>query len=205
MPCLVLRLVARSLGLLFYLFKVLQMRSSTLRSSTSRRALRATFAVLGALSLGAACGPAPEADLARTSQAIVNGQFDSGHEAVGALLQSQGSLCTATLVGQRTVLTAAHCVEPGFSHVFMLGDDRWNVDKVVRHPDYDQDVVGGADVAIARLRYAPPVQAARIGVLPPEPASRSRWSVSAPRATAGAARVSSAWPTTRWPRSPPRR
>lgn len=40
---------------------------------------------------------------------IVNGEFDFGNPAVGLFL-SNGSVCTATLIGCQTVLTAAHCV-----------------------------------------------------------------------------------------------
>lgn len=41
---------------------------------------------------------------------IVNGTVDAAHPAVGVLHSGGFSACTATLVGPRTLLTAAHCV-----------------------------------------------------------------------------------------------
>jgi V8-like Glu-specific endopeptidase len=43
------------------------------------------------------------------AEPIINGVTDSGHPAVGLLMDSVGS-CTATLIGKHTVLSAVHCV-----------------------------------------------------------------------------------------------
>jgi hypothetical protein len=66
---------------------------------------------LGAL---AACSPQPAAQ--GRVQAIIGGAADTGHPAVGLLLLNATGgtatgICSATLVGQKTVLTAAHCLK----------------------------------------------------------------------------------------------
>jgi len=50
----------------------------------------------------------PELRLARAG--VFGGTVDTAHSAVGGIVSKYASGCTATLVGRRTVLTAAHCV-----------------------------------------------------------------------------------------------
>jgi secreted trypsin-like serine protease len=78
-----------------------------------------------ALLFGCGEGAVVEAD-GETSADIIGGKADAGDPAVVALFahpanQTSGSLCTATFISQRTLLTAAHCVDPavvGANNVF---------------------------------------------------------------------------------------
>jgi MYXO-CTERM domain-containing protein len=115
--------------------------------------LTASLAAMG-------CMDAPllegEVELGRQSSAIINGSLDQGHPAVG-ILHSGSTGCTATLIGQRTLLTAAHCVTNAtspdelLSPVEFLLDDGTGLtaDEVIVHPEYQ----GGnkSDLAVIRL------------------------------------------------------
>jgi V8-like Glu-specific endopeptidase len=91
--------------------------------------------------------------------AIVNGAVDNGHPAVGILHSANLQACTATLVGKRTVITAAHCVtteNPPYSLLspvnFYLGGFngmKHIAAQVIVHGSY----AGGnqSDIAIVRL------------------------------------------------------
>lgn len=118
------------------------------------------------------CSPQEVADLEldRRAAALVNGTFHNGHPAVGALLSSAGGLCTATLVGKLTVVTAGHCVHPGAQHRFVAGNKYWGVASILRHPRYDERA--NNDVGVVRLAQAPPLTPASITTVPPERGQR---------------------------------
>lgn len=98
-------------------------------------------------------------ELGSRQAAIVNGALDSGHPAVGILHSANAAACTATLIGKRTVLTAAHCVtteNPPYSllspvHFYLGGfyGSKYIATTVKVHPSY----AGGnvADLAVVRL------------------------------------------------------
>lgn len=97
-----------------------------------------------------------EPRLAERQGAIVNGTPTDLFPQIGALLADGVSACSATLIGSRTVLTAAHCVE-GRSEISFhpLGDfgPSYTAVHVLTHPSY-----GGGNVAdLALLTLENPV------------------------------------------------
>jgi MYXO-CTERM domain-containing protein len=111
------------------------------------------------------CSSPEELELDQRARALVNGQIESGHPAVGILLSGKGAMCTATLVGKLTVLTAAHCVTPGSQHRFAVANKYWTATEATRHPSYNQQA--NNDLGIVKLSQSPPVTPAFISTKPP--------------------------------------
>ena len=112
--------------------------------------------LMGSLSLllVAGCGPLEADDLAQTADPIVNGQLDYGHPAVGRVATPLGGgHCTGTLIGQRTVLTAGHCVENRSSASFIVGGRRYK-GSAAANPRYFQRPWYDGDVGVIRLHQA---------------------------------------------------
>jgi len=116
------------------------------------------------VSSAVACGPSElvlSPDPVRTEQQpVVNGKTYNGHPSVGHLVIKYGksaAACTGTLVGKHTVLTAAHCVHPGLTHIFKLASGSYTTTKVVRHPQYSNSKTQGAiyDIGLLRLNSDP--------------------------------------------------
>lgn len=86
------------------------------------------------LALLAACA---EPFARRASSPLLNALPDPGHPAVGAFAGPPGP-CTATLVGPRTVLLAAHCLKGTGSSSFTVGGKVYPVAEVRPHPDWHE-------------------------------------------------------------------
>jgi hypothetical protein len=109
------------------------------------------FVLLAGFSLLAGCGgedPLSAVNVLQSS--ITNGKPTSDYPTVGEI-----SGCTATLVGKKTVLTAAHCVWTGGSYSFKVAGSKYS-GKAVRHPSYGGFNLSN-DIALIRLTQAPPV------------------------------------------------
>lgn len=106
--------------------------------------------------LWACSGEGDDASLRRV--AITDGVSWSGHPSVGTLT-GNGHFCTATLVGARTVLTAAHCVPEDSGFTFETEGASYNVGRVTRHPSFviDPQTISPHDIALVTLDDYPPV------------------------------------------------
>ncbi|MCC6334836.1 MAG: trypsin-like serine protease [Myxococcales bacterium] len=128
----------------------------------------------------AACGPIEDAPAEAPSPGqrgdeIVGGTATSGDPNVFMLIlqgnNGQGSLCTATLIDRRTLLTAAHCVDPRILGATSLqiaatnaptqgqiapGVNTWQVVETRMHSTWNPATLSG-DIAVALLASAPNV------------------------------------------------
>jgi MYXO-CTERM domain-containing protein len=112
----------------------------------------------------AGCGPPEAASEGWRRTAIIGGTVTNEYPAVGRFFAGQlggaGSLCTATLIGKKTVLMAAHCIVIGEPHHFITDDDKaYPAESVVQHHGWDP---GGQtypnDIGLARLSIAPSIK-----------------------------------------------
>jgi len=126
--------------------------------------------------LAGACGaPGSVDEYASASRPIVHGEADtaSAHKAVVAVDVAEKALCSGTLIGPRSVLSAAHCLEnsrfPGGFRVGFgadLGSMTW-VRAAVRapHPGWDPETRAN-DIGILKLAAAPPPGVVPLAPLP---------------------------------------
>jgi V8-like Glu-specific endopeptidase len=121
-----------------------------------------------------ACGSREAAVVeARRASEIVGGTTDLGDLEVFMLevefTTQQLTVCSATLIGERTLVTAAHCVDPrvaGASGVSIRATNRPNADSAVNsdwipivaarlHPGWDPRLSLDDDIALALLESVP--------------------------------------------------
>lgn len=84
----------------------------------------------------AACGDL-EDNPSSLVASILNGSDDPGHPAIGSI-QGGPSFCTATLLGSKTVLVAAHCLQDTVPYTFSLGGKTYAVASLKPHPNWAQ-------------------------------------------------------------------
>jgi hypothetical protein len=116
--------------------------------------MRAPFGIL--LLIG--CG---SLEVERSAHRLTDAEPDPGHPGIGRYLFRQdgrSSSCTATLVGARTVLTAAHCVGYPEGEV-ELGEPprRYPVTRDLAHPDWSEGRAWAHDLGLVFLEAAPPI------------------------------------------------
>jgi V8-like Glu-specific endopeptidase len=126
------------------------------------------------LALGVGCSD-EAGRIERAATPIIGGQADTTHPAVIALARSDGSLCSAVVVGPRRALTAGHCVWGAAPKDLQLlvGADAdaatttIGVSRVVLYPTAQQsdvDLTGGVDLAALESEADFPV--APLGLAP---------------------------------------
>ncbi|MGC4115996.1 MAG: trypsin-like serine protease [Myxococcales bacterium] len=100
----------------------------------------------------------PEIDVGH--EKIVNGTVDNGHPTVGKVRDNGDEICTGTLVGAKTVITAAHCIESTTAsrYAFILGSTAYPANSVTVHPSWDGNADSGEgkyDIAVIVLKTSP--------------------------------------------------
>ncbi|MBW2732768.1 MAG: trypsin-like serine protease [Deltaproteobacteria bacterium] len=132
--------------------------------------------------LSTACGGDLSEELGSHGAFITDGVVDTGHPSVGLLdlvlpmpdnpTQLGSGLCTGTLVGQRTVLTAAHCLEDIHQASFKIGGKSYAAKSWKFHPQYDTlwletKYVVSFDIGVVLLDEAPPITSKSVGKTAP--------------------------------------
>lgn len=123
-----------------------------------------------------------EDETSKADSELRDGEFTFDRPEVGFMVTNGMSFCTASLVGERVVLTAAHCV--GYASQDGRGEKLgWFIieKSATEHHDFDFDAFvsfgrgwGGDDIALLRLKTAVPSSIAKPAALAnAEPSDRS--------------------------------
>lgn len=110
-------------------------------------------------------------DSAASSGALTSAKTESGHPAVGLLLidASGGTakgICTTSLVGPHTALTAAHCIKSGVTNLLKFGGKTYPIAKTIRHASYAGNY--HHDIALVISKSAIPIAPALVSSSPPK-------------------------------------
>ncbi len=118
--------------------------------------------VIAALTLLPGCGEQNDIivlpRIQSSFQPITNGQPTSEYPYVGMLRIGSSGLCTATLVGKKTVLTAGHCImtQSASAYKFIVDGKTYLGAAVHRHPNFNSSTLVN-DIALVILGDAPNV------------------------------------------------
>ncbi|MCY1021298.1 S1 family peptidase [Pyxidicoccus sp. MSG2] len=91
--------------------------------------------------------PGEDVALESSSSEIINGTVDNGHPSVGLVYPSG---CTGTLIGRRTVITAAHCVDYQGQYGSFCSNSYCLSGTYTKHPNYDSGNYHN-DIAVLKL------------------------------------------------------
>jgi hypothetical protein len=131
----------------------------------ARRLVPALVAALGLLPISCGSGVSVSGHTA----AIANGQATEDFASVGKLIASRSDgeiVCSANLVGRRTVLTSAHCLKDASTVTLFFGDASYTP----RLGAADDQ----ADLAVMGLEEAPDIDPTPVAIHPPEVGTRVR-------------------------------